>query len=408
MQDKFNKLIMSVVGLLISAVLLTTATFAWFAISTTPEIRGVTVSVASIDGFLPFQMSLDGENWTTELNISALLQEANVLRPISTYDGDTWYISSADAFGSITTFLELNDSNLSSYANTGNSDTNYLAYVDIYVTSNNVSDDEFTIVLSNPSDEENIQDDESNYGTYVLFEPEEDEDGNLNVNDAMAAFRIGFQFYEVANEATDEETEEDDTISVAEMDFQEEGSFYIYEPNADMRSGDFQDYLDELGADDSDTSVTYIYGEGTDGVQVSEYSVLNTDYHYTSVPVPADTASGYTLIEVGTETVEELEGASDTEIDVEKEVTLIRQTTSAWSSDVLNQSSYATYAYDSTDVAVIGEFYEDTPVMSTIEVGEIKKIRIYFWIEGQDIDCWNQIAGGNIYANLEFTGEATN
>jgi len=44
--------------------------------------------------------------------------------------------------------------------------------------------------------------------------------------------------------------------------------------------------------------------------------------------------------------------------------------------------------------------------MTTVHHETIQKMRIFIWIEGQDIDCWNQIAGGNIYANLEFMGRA--
>ena len=39
----------------------------------------------------------------------------------------------------------------------------------------------------------------------------------------------------------------------------------------------------------------------------------------------------------------------------------------------------------------------------TLPMG-ITKMRVYMWIEGQDVDCWNQIASGRVYANLEFYG----
>lgn len=388
MQDKVHKLVVSVVGLLLSVVMIAMATFAWFSISTAPEINGVSMTVASVDGFLPFMMSLDGETWTSQLDITELFEEANVLRPISTYDGETWFVALTDAFGSVNTFLEIDDSSIGNYANTGSEESNYFVYADIYVTSFNTSDDEFEIRLSNPSDEDNIQDSETNYGTFVLYEPTKDSDGNISVNDTMAAIRVGFQFYSEADAG----------------EFVEEDTFYIYEPNGNMRAGTFTEYLESYT---DTTSLGYIYTGENSSYTVDaykDYDVKDTTYKWTSVPVVADTALGYTLIEVGSETVEELETTLSVDIDVSKDVTLIRQETSAWDQEELKSSS----TYDSTDIATIGDFYEDTPVMSTIEVGEVKMIRVYFWIEGQDIDCWNQIAGGNIFANLEFTGEATN
>ena len=33
----------------------------------------------------------------------------------------------------------------------------------------------------------------------------------------------------------------------------------------------------------------------------------------------------------------------------------------------------------------------------------VVKLRIYFWIEGQDIDCENHASGGNITLKLQFS-----
>ncbi len=511
MQDKSYRLVMSVVGLLLSLIMLATATFAWFAISTTPEIRGVTVSIASVDGFLPFMMSLDGENWTTELNISDLFDEENVLRPITTYDGESWFIPSTDAFGSITTFLEIDQNMLVNYANTEDENINYLVYADIYVTSFNTSDTEFEIKLSNPSDDSDMQN-EQNYGTFVLYEPTFDEDGAVIIDDAMYAFRIGFQFYEVVDEEeeleeleegieviTEEEESEPETesVSIADLEFVEEDYFYIYEPNADGRSSIFDGFIE--ADDDLETSAQYIYNDDS-GILVSEYADYEEgEYYPTSVPISVNTTVGYTMIKLGEESLEEVLEEIESELELEEEeteseegeteleeeeteseegeteleegeeepeegetepeegeteseeeetepeegetepeegeteleegetepeeeeeleeevfeedivtsilntyknVVLIKQTSSSWNIDSLSSDK----SYNSTNIDEIGDFYDDTPVMSTIEVGEIKMIRIYFWIEGQDIDCWNQIAGGNIYANLEFTG----
>lgn len=36
----------------------------------------------------------------------------------------------------------------------------------------------------------------------------------------------------------------------------------------------------------------------------------------------------------------------------------------------------------------------------------ITKVRIYMWIEGQDVDCENNASGGSITYNLQITTEA--
>lgn len=53
------------------------------------------------------------------------------------------------------------------------------------------------------------------------------------------------------------------------------------------------------------------------------------------------------------------------------------------------------------DYATIKEFEEDIPMFNINE--GITKIRVYIWIEGQDVDCENNSAVGNINFNFQFT-----
>jgi len=45
---------------------------------------------------------------------------------------------------------------------------------------------------------------------------------------------------------------------------------------------------------------------------------------------------------------------------------------------------------------------EDTQSIFSLPAG-ITKVRVYMWIEGQDVDCENNASGGNINYNLQFT-----
>lgn len=54
-----------------------------------------------------------------------------------------------------------------------------------------------------------------------------------------------------------------------------------------------------------------------------------------------------------------------------------------------------------------GEFLEN-PTLFTLKTGEIVKIELYMWLEGQDVDCSNAMSDGvtttKIQANIQFTG----
>lgn len=373
MGNRVNRLVLSVVGLLISLVLLGGATYAWFAISTTPEIFGISATIAAANESLPFELSLDGENWTTTLDMTALFDDADVLRPISTADGENWYIPIYDANGSVNDFFRIPASSIDGYANTGDADTNYLVYADIYIRTSNQNQDSFGLVLSNPSSLDTVQDEETSYGTFVLYQPTVDDDGDIQTNDAMAALRIGFEIFDEVDASTSLSLIDED----AETAYASEGTFYIYEPNADMRSADLATIAQSQTA-----NLDYIYGNE---IQPKDYNDYKEEVQETSVP----------------QYVENADGTSTFEMVV---VDTIQQYTSAWDLTAL-QTLFdgGGTTYDSTYIDSIGAFVDTTPIMTTVSYGEVKKIRIYLWLEGQDIDCWNQIAGGNIYANLEFT-----
>lgn len=52
----------------------------------------------------------------------------------------------------------------------------------------------------------------------------------------------------------------------------------------------------------------------------------------------------------------------------------------------------------------LGEFV-DKPTLFTLKAGEIVQIDLYIWLEGQDIDCTNEIREAQILANVQFHAE---
>jgi len=76
---------------------------------------------------------------------------------------------------------------------------------------------------------------------------------------------------------------------------------------------------------------------------------------------------------------------------------LIRQTASTW-----------TEAYPvQRDVVIkeLGEF-EEMPTLFSMEAGDMVKIDLYVWLEGQDVDCTNEINEAQILASIQFAGDA--
>jgi len=125
--------------------------------------------------------------------------------------------------------------------------------------------------------------------------------------------------------------------------------FYIYEPNADLHISQEAGYV-------VTRSIDSLLDDTQDAVQSDEED-----------PVP-----------------------------LVPEEQMIIQTASTW-----------TEAYPVERTVVIkdlGEFTTDTKLID-MSAGEMVRFDVYIWLEGQDIDCTNQINQAQILANLQFTAE---
>lgn len=77
---------------------------------------------------------------------------------------------------------------------------------------------------------------------------------------------------------------------------------------------------------------------------------------------------------------------------------LIRQTTSSWTEAYPVQKDVT--------IKTLGEFTTDTDLFS-LDTGEMVKIDLYIWLEGQDVDCTNMIESAQIIANVQFATDYT-
>ena len=71
---------------------------------------------------------------------------------------------------------------------------------------------------------------------------------------------------------------------------------------------------------------------------------------------------------------------------------------------ITQSTTFWTEAYPvERDVLVyeMGKFDSD-PELFSLKAGEIVKLELYVWLEGQDVDCTNQIKEAQIFANIQF------
>ena len=80
-------------------------------------------------------------------------------------------------------------------------------------------------------------------------------------------------------------------------------------------------------------------------------------------------------------------------------VKLIQQKQSAWSeADTVSKNEIV---YSS------GEFLSEDLELVTVNPGEERRVTLFVWLEGQDVDCTNAIAGGRILSHIQFAAKAS-
>lgn len=487
-----TKIFIAGVSLLLAVLLLVGASLAWLTISTAPEVTGIKVGVkaqrtlllsrdttvldfqqyidltddfayltplhpvSTVDGlnwFIPTYNSTDGSlNDPDEFILDTTLEYANVTTlagVADVHDRSLIYDTNGDLREEA--FTELDGIQLQE-----RSDLGYYVYADFWLLTeeDNGCNVRLTVPHYNSRTEmEKQETDQGQYGSYVLqtYELSEDDSGNATVNfisrQAETAMRVGFllnpdsdttEVIERINTArgnsgsgdsgngADDENESK-TLDPTTYDLLQ-NKFFIYEPNADLRSA----VNKPLGGEKEDWTekVDYVLG----------YRFNNENYldgkYFATQPIKAVTKTK--TDERTGETVQYI-GGELANISTDK---LLIQKHSAWdltslqeklekgetinSNDVLfpfggflktpdvynildadinteseinNASRIADISGMQTDIAgssVIVKLTKDTPL----------KIRLFIWIEGQDVDCWNDIAAGSFIVNLELAGES--
>jgi hypothetical protein len=378
------KLISAGIFLAIALVMLVTASLAWFTISTNPEIGGMQVSLYTGRALLLSDRA-DGE-YTELLNLGDVFSSYVELKPVSTVDGVNWFLPEYNAAGQLKDAEEFTLDNTLAHANISKAglegealklarEQGAYVWADIWLkTQEEHCDVRLSIPSRSSAELDQWERDRGTYGTYVLgtYRLSGENIATLDTV-SQAAMRVGF----LVGEGTAEQR------------------FIIYEPNADQRSANIKP-----------GDITYVSGYTRDEANYKE------NYYIPTHPIAND-GSGKGII-------------SNIHDD-----NLIIQLKSSWDNGSLESVLRANVRRPgSNEVDIMGQFIADnsalmaavdseTKMADTSEIpkaiaGETviisleknvpQKVRMFIWIEGQDVDCWNDIAAGSFVVNLELAG----
>ena len=449
------KLIAAAAMLIIALVLLVATSLAWFTISTNPEISGFNVNLYSARTVL---LSLDNETYTEALDLSEKFNKLAPLKPVSTVDGLNWFLPTYDnitgelnparhfelddnlTYANILYIDEATGKPLEGKAKLDAMDNGYYVYTDFYMKTEEEKAD-VRLSFSNPVayyTEEYNDEDTSNDGTFVLPSYKLDNStGSLKAvnisKGAERSARIGFliepDYTGTPLAGTAKDPGAPLTKDISFVDFDEEieenpyiNRFIIYEPNSDNRTSIEKPHKTEPEIDN--LSNRYII----------DYDFDNTTYtqglYYETLPIRYVDNTTYQPVRLNSDNVTKTQ--------------LVVQKSSFWMIDNLTQTMQQAYAagtpkwWSSKDVQYpFGSFENTTKIYNKLQPSSIGgtgqgieltaddemqpsygsdvilrlykdtpiRIRMFVWIEGQDIDCWNDISAGGFVVNLEFGGE---
>lgn len=456
----YVKTIIASLFFVIASVLIISSTYAWFSMSNNPIAEGISVSIGgnnTIQVAANIMEVVDGTtcNYPGEfsgyLNIDEYeeydyLAEVAGLCPVSTSDGEHWYyatyyqtsdeevVSGAEVSGAIKPISEFSVDDRLSLANVSKGDISdvpegHYVYLDFWVVSamdydlrvatsanKNENDGSFVIDLLDPVVIDSDEDGEVD--SYTLSEPEQS---------VASSVRVGFLTSANITENADlmayiDSEYYDSTFTKLIGQYQEKGesasytnqnSFTIYEPNGDLHMND--------EVNQTDTSVAYKNG---DYVITEPIGLVNGEPDYINV-------QNILSVQLNNNWSENNDGefeiltpflASVIEQDVNED--LLSDLSDQFYSEYLQDqvSYYVDKSVFLTDTLELYEAQEDNIVsgeaVSTLETGGAtettyitsleanvpQRIRMFIWIEGQDVDCVSQVTSTSFAVGIELAG----
>lgn len=431
MKKIYIKLAASIMSILIAFTMVTGVTYAWLTLSSNPAVNGINITIsggktimlaADITGTVTdaegnqviihypgaFSNTLDFSKYDTY----DYLNEVSGLSPVSTADGLYWLLPAYDEeTGALKSFDKFTVDGTLEYANVTEETEGSYIYLDFWIVS--------------PGTEYNIRvstDMKNDTGSYLIELPaaEEAENGKLQLADTQGIMetiaRVGFL---VNRDIAGTEgmkayiASKDYNVQYASLQgvYQEKGQkisgeyqFAIYEPNAvrhpseALNDGDYvitkplwynpygntileKDISDRLMVQSFNTWKTL--GDGLQLEQIFQAAIMNKEN------ITADKATSMFYNDY-------LEGQVGAYV---KSGNFYKST-----ADLYAAAENGIVSAESMDGMMAGA--TDDCIITTLTANTPQRIRMYIWLEGQDVDCANttSVAASQFALNLELSG----
>ena len=443
MKKTLMKLSAAALLALIALVVVVMSTFAWYSVSDTPEVSGMRFNIGGSNTIRiaadMTQITEDGVlhypgRFSDSLNFSRVssydyLKNVVSLTPVSTGDGIHWFFPGdgtenlADPFSGYLMDDRYVYANLSELPTDDSVHGSYIM-MDFWVMSPmdchlrlSCGDDEngtYAVSLPYPTKEEN--------GRYSLVTPD---------NMLTACVRVGFlaDTRVLRNESMDAYAASavfDDEVHLLKGVYGESGEkwdyhssqFTIYEPNADIHNGEhiYSETVD--GA---------VYRECVDGSYVKTYPIGYVDGQAKPVDVTTQTT-----VQTTTRWLQEGESLLVQQL---FETFMLGESVDTDSHTLFNKFCSQYLGYRCDPYIDRGKFVQHTAALSNantddgmvtaddfrrlrtanatedVVIVELQRnipqrIRMFVWVEGQDVDCSNVIAASGLMINLELAGSS--
>lgn len=416
------KILASALLIVLSLSMLVMVTFAWYVMSTAPEVSGMQIKIGSDTiRVAPDCIDASGQHYpgafqgVLETDTTAIPENFWGLIPVSTADGKHWFSATYESLengGDQKTDEYLEDTTLSSANLTARPESggNYL-YLDFWVVAPKDYDLRVSTAIQGSGQS----------GSYVKVFPQVKMDtaGNYSLDEtqrqAESSLRIGFLVNEdmVSGESYKNSTNHDSAYKILKGEYQKPGealptsqtSFTIYEPNCDWHA---------------DIEINGQYKQ-TSPLAWKDGKVKPVTLESVQTKLAAQTSATWTQADNGTETklAQALQRAMLEAKVTERGVTdaqstgeyLLNQYLKGQLSGYITSGQFVKSTRDLQDgVRLDKENIEKSGAADDAVIVRLKKnvpqrIRMFVWLEGRDIDCTNEAALKTLLLNLELAGE---
>ena len=415
------KILASALLIVLSLSMLVMVTFAWYVMSTAPEVSGMQIKIGSDTiRVAPDCKDERGQHYpgafqgVLETDTTAIPEDFWGLIPVSTADGKHWFSATYESLenGGDQKEEYLEDTTLSSANLTARpkSGGNYL-YLDFWV----VAPKDYDLRVSTATKGSGQS------GSYVKVFPQVKKDaaGHYSLDEtqrqAESSLRIGFLVNEdpVSGYSYENSTNYDSAYKILKGVYQEQGkelptsqtSFTIYEPNCDWHAdtesnGHYNQTLPLAWKGGKVQPVTLESVQTKLAAQTSATWTQADDGKQTKLAQALQTA----LLEAQTTDRSVTDAQSAGEY-------LLNQHLKGQLSGYITSGQFVKSTSDLRDgVRLDKENIEQSGATTDAVIVSLKKnvpqrIRMFVWLEGQDIDCTNEAALKTLLLNLELAGE---